>query len=262
MQARLELAQAGLVFTYKDGTKQFPAALDQFKKVIAANPTLRLTRQETNQFGELLLAAHDYPTALKIYGDLLNTASPNDQVAQGDAYYGLGATYLGQGDVAQAKSYFMKLEALPGGGLWHPHILDANFGIALADEQSGQPADISSAQRIYASLMQAPQGGVVLQAKAMLGYGRLLEKAGNAITPAPQGPNEFAVHYYQEPNLRFGPAAPEQSAEGLFDAGQAYEKAGNKAAAKKQYDDLIKAYGTTAAEWTSKAQAAEASLGA
>ncbi len=131
-------------------------------------PTLRLTRQETDQFGELLLAAKDYPTALKIYNDLLTNTPANDQAALGDAYYGLGATYLGQGDVTQAKVYFLKLKALPGGGAWHPHILDANFGIALADEQAGQPADIAEAQGIYGSLMQAPQGGVTLQAKAML----------------------------------------------------------------------------------------------
>ena len=69
------------------------------------------------------------------------------------------------------------------------------------------------------------------------------------------------VHYYQEPNTLFGPAVPELSAEGLFDAGQAYAKAGDKANAKKQYDDLLKAYATTAPDWAAKAQAARAKLG-
>jgi hypothetical protein len=109
--------------------------------------------------------------------------------------------------------------------------------------------------------MQAPQGGVLLQAKAMLGYGRLLEKAGHAITPAAAGPNEYAIHYYQEPHLLFAAATPEQSAEGLYDAGQAYAKAGDKVKAKKQYDDLLQNYGTTAPDWAAKAQAAESSLG-
>jgi tetratricopeptide (TPR) repeat protein len=262
MEARFELAKAGLVFITKDGARQYPAALDRFKKVIDANPGLRLTRQETDQFGELLLAAQDYPTALKIYSDLLKNASPNDQTAQGDGYYGLGATYLGQGNVAQAKEYFLKLKALPGGGLWHPHILDADYGVALADEQSSDPAQLDEARQIYAQLMQAPQGGPVLQAKAMLGYGRLLEKSGNAINPTAAGPNENAVHYYQEPSILFGPAAPALSAEGLFNAGQAYEKAGDKANAKKQYDDLLKNYSATAPDWAAKAQAAETRLGA
>jgi len=262
MEARFEMAKAGLVFITKDGAKQYPAALDRFKKVIDANPGLLLTRQETNQFGELLLAAKDYPTALKIYGDLLANASPNDQAALGDGYYGLGATYLGQGDVAQAKEYFLKLKALPGGGLWHPHILDANYGIAMADEQSSDPAQLGEARQIYAQLMQAPQGGPVLQAKAMLGYGRLLEKAGHAIAPIAPGTNEYAVHYYQEPSLLFGPATPALSAEGLFDAGQAYGKAGDKANAKKQYDELHNTYQTTAPDWDAKGQAAEAQLGA
>ncbi len=260
MQARLELAKAGLVFIYRDGVKQYPAALDRFKKVIAANPTLTLSRQEADQFGELLLAAQDYATAQKVYGDLLNSAAPNDEVAQGDAYYGLGATALGQGNLDQAKQYFVKLKSLHGGGLWHPHISDANYGIALADEQSVQPADLEEARQIYAQLMQA-QGGVALQAKAILGYGRILDKSGNGIKPTSAGPNEYAVHYYQEPNLLFGPAVPEYSAEGLYDAGQVYERNGDKANAKKQYDTLLKAYATSAPDWAAKAQAAEAQLG-
>ncbi|MEI9999851.1 MAG: hypothetical protein WDO13_12185 [Verrucomicrobiota bacterium] len=103
--------------------------------------------------------------------------------------------------------------------------------------------------------MQSPQGGgVALQAKAMLGYGRLLEKSGNAITPAAAGPNEFAVHYYQEPSTIFGPATAEESAEGLYLAGQAYDKAGDKADAKKQYDAIVKSYANTS--WADKAKAA------
>jgi tetratricopeptide (TPR) repeat protein len=256
MQARLELAKVGLVFVSKDGAMQFPAALGRFKKVIEANPGLHLTRQETYQLGELLLAAQDYPTALKVYGDLLAGAAPNDQVAQGDGYYGLGAANFAQGHLAQAKEYFLKLKALPQGGRWHAHILDADYGVALADEQSSQSADADEARLIYAQLMRDPAARVELQAKAMLGFGRLLEKAGNAIKPTAQGPNEYAVHYYQEPHTLFGPAVPELSAEGLFDAGQAYEKAGDKVNAKAQYEDLIKNYGTT--DWAAKAKAAEA----
>lgn len=260
MQSRFELAEAGLVFIDKDGAKQYPAALDRFKKAIYPNPSLRLTRQETTQFGELLLAAADYPNALKIYSDLLSNAAPTDQLTLGDAYYGLGATYLGQGDVTRARDYFMKLKSLPGNGLWHPHILDANYGVALADEQSSDPAAAAEAQQIYAGLMEAPQGGVALQAKAMLGYGRILEKAGHPIQPSSAGPSEFAVHYYTEPHLLFGPATPEQSAEGLYDAGQAYAKSGDKTNAKAQYDTLLKTYSTTAPDWAAKAQTAEGSL--
>jgi tetratricopeptide (TPR) repeat protein len=258
MQARFELAKAGLVFSIKDGVKQYPAALDRFKKVIAANPNLQLTRQETNQYGELMLATKDYVGAAKVYGDLLANAEPNDQFAHGDAYYGLGAAALGMHDLAKAKDYFTQLRSLPGGGLWFPHIQEANFGIAMADEQSTSAEDLQSAKETYASLMNYLAGGPSLQAKAMLGYGRLLEKAGAVVKPTADGPNEYAIHYYQEPHTLFGPASPEESAEGLFDAGQAFEKLGDKANAKKQYDDLIKNYAATAPDWTAKAQAAEA----
>jgi tetratricopeptide (TPR) repeat protein len=235
MQTRVELAKAGLVFIYKNGTKQYPAALERFKKAINASPGLHLSRREANQYGELLIAGLDYATATQVYTDLL--AGSNDPLIEADADYGLGATELAQGDVAKAKDYFSKMTALPDGAVWHPHILDAQFGLALADEQSDVSADNDKARATYARLMQEPQAGILIQAKAMLGYGRLLEKAGHAIIPAPQGPAEYAVHYYQEPHTLYGPATPESSAEGLFDAGQAYAKAGDKPKAKKQYTD-------------------------
>ncbi len=254
MQTRVELAKAGLVFIYKNGTTQYLAALLRFKTTIGASPGLRLTRLEASQYGELLIAAKDYATAIQVYTDLL--ASSDAPLVQADGDYGLGATYLAQGDVAKAKEYFLKLKALPDGAAWHPHILDAEFGLALANEQSTQAGDSDKAKATYAQLMQEPRAGIVLQAKSMLGYGRLLEKAGFAINPAPEGANESAVHYYLQPHTFYGPALPEVSAEGLFDAGQAYEKAGNKALAQKQYNDLIRNYGTTAPDWADKAKAA------
>jgi tetratricopeptide (TPR) repeat protein len=261
MEARLELAKAGLVFVMKDGSREYPAALERFKKVIEANPDLRLTRQETDQYGELLLAAKDYAGASKVYGDLLANADPTDQVTQGYAYYGLGAAYLAQGDLANAKSNFLKLKATPGGGQWHPHILDANFGIALADERSGRPADMAQARQIYSDLMQNLQSSQALLAKAMLGYGRLLEKSGHALKPTAADPKEYAIHYYREPHLLFRGAVAEESAEGLYDAGQAYERLADRPSAKKQYEELRKNYGSTAPDWAAKAKAAEDQLG-
>ena len=91
----------------------------------------------------------------------------------------------------------------------------------------------------------------------MLGYGRILDKAGNGLKPEPQGPNESAVHYFQQPDVFFKTATPEQSAEGLYLAGQVYDKAGDKANAKKQYDAIIATYKTSAPDWADKAQKAE-----
>ena len=256
MQARVEMAKAGLVFITKDGAKDYPAALDRFKKVIDANSGVHLTRQEADQYGELLLAAKEYPTAQKVYNDLLSNAAQDDATALAVAYYGLGATSLAQGNTDDAKSNFLKMKGLPGGALWNPHIADANFGLALADEKSTQASDLAAAQQVYSGLMQNPSAGVALQAKAMLGYGRILEKSGAILKPVAGGlPTDFAVHYYQQPNLLFGPATPEQSAEGLYDAGQAYDKAGDKANAKVQYDTLTTTYKTTAPDWAAKVPA-------
>jgi len=260
MKTRFDLAKDGLVFVYKNGQKQYADALHQFESSIDPNPDLRLTRQEADQFGELLLAGQKYPDALKVYQDLLDHADKNDEVAQGDGYYGLGATYTAECDVAKAAEYFAKLTKLPGGGMWHPHIQDAQYGLALEAEVKGDPD--GSAKKTYSELMQSPTAGIPLQSKALIGYGRLLEKAGFVVKPSADGPNEFAIHYFLEVDTIYGPAVPELSAEGIFDAGQAYEKIGDKVNAKAQYKKLLETYGTTASDWAAKAKEASDKLGA
>ena len=253
MAPRSEMAKAGLVFIQKNATAQYPAALERYKKVLAANPTLLLTRQEADQLGELSLAAKDYATAEKVYTDLLNNASAADPTVAGYAYFGLGATALAQNNFPKAKEWFAKLKAMPAGGRWHPKIMQADYGVARADELTGSANDLAEAKTIYGSLMQAPQAGVIVQAEAFLGYGRILEKAGFGTTPTTPGTKETAVFYYTEPNLLYGPAAPAQSAEGLYRAGEIYKKAGDAANAKIQFDAL-KAYEATAPDWAKKAQ--------
>jgi len=259
MQTRIEMAKAGLVFVYKKGVEQYPAALERFKKALAGNPNMALTRQEATQFGELLIAAQDYPKAIEIFTNLLAHAAPTDAPTKADGYYGLGAAYLAQGDVAKAADNFNKLKALPGGAAWHPHILDVEYGLALAAEQAGDPNGL--AKQTYARLMQSVQAGIPLQAKAMIGYGRLLEKAGYGVAPAVKGTIEYAVHYFQQVDVDYSTAVPQISAEGLYDAGQVYEKAGDKANAKAQYAKIIATYAKSAPDWAAKAQAASDKLG-
>ncbi len=254
MPARVELAKAALVFIYKNGDKQYPAALDRFKKVMAANASLALTRQEASQYGELLISAKDYATAITVFTNLLAQSKPDNSYALADGYYGLGAAYLAQGDVAKAAENFAKMESLPNKAGWHPHIADADYGLALAAELAGDPNGFAKAT--YAKMMQNTQAGIPLQAKAMLGYGHLLEKAGFPVKPQVPGTIEYAVHYYQQVDLLYGPAVPALSAEGLYSAGQAYDKAGDKANAAVQYNKLITTYGTSAPDWAAKAKAA------
>jgi outer membrane protein assembly factor BamD (BamD/ComL family) len=256
MQTRFALAQAGLVFFYKDKDeeKQYPAALDHFKKALDASPGLRLTRQEADQFGELLIAGKDYARAIEVFTALLDQGAPDDQITQADGNYGLGAAYLAQGNVAQAKGYFEKMQSES----WHPHVWDAQYGVALAAEQSG---DVATAKQIYSNLMRAPQASYTLQAKAMLGYGRLLEKTGHGMKAANQQDIEYATNYYRRVHTLIDGAAPKLSAEGLFLAGQVFEKAGDKAGAKAQYTDLVASYAQTAPDWAAKAQAELARLG-
>jgi tetratricopeptide (TPR) repeat protein len=255
LQARVELAKAGLVFIEKDGAKQYPTALARFRAAVTANPSLVLTRTEANRYGELLLAAKDYATAQQVYTALL-ALDPKDVFAQADADYGLGATALAQGNLAEAKTNFEKMKALPGGATWNAHSLDADYGLAYAAEQSGQPADLATAKQTYGKLMQSQEASVELQAKAMLGYARLLAKEGHGTKPATAGTQETAVAYDQQVDTIFGPAVPELSAEGLYQAGQLYQKAADKVDAEKMYQSLLKNYSGTAPDWAAKAQAA------
>jgi tetratricopeptide (TPR) repeat protein len=253
MQTRVELARAGTVFVQKDARGQYPATLARFDKAIAATPTLQLTRTEADHYGALLIAAKKYPEALTVYNALLTSASSSDQVQLATAYYGLGATYLASGDLANAKIWFVKMQGLPGGAAWSTHSMDANIGMAEIDEQSSSPADQAAAKQAYADIMVAPLAGPENQAKALLGYGRILEKEGATVKAAPgQSPTECAVHYYEQVNLFYGSATPELSAEGLYLAAQAYAKAGDTARAAAEYATLRSSYAKTAPDWVAK----------
>jgi tetratricopeptide (TPR) repeat protein len=255
IQTRIELAKADLVFHERDGAKHYPEALARFRAAIAANASLPLTRTESNHYGELLLAAKDYPTARQVYNTLLE-GDPRDPYTEADAYYGLGASYLAEGNVAEAKNYFEKMKALPGGAAWNGHILEANYGLAYAAEQAGQPADRATAKAAYSALMQSSAASVPVQAKAMLGYARILALEGHTTAPEVAGTMESAVTYDRQVDTLFGLAVPELSAEGLYQAGQLYDKAGDKANAQLEYQAVLKTYQDAAPDWAAKAKAA------
>ena len=251
LQGHIELAKDGLVFLDKNGPKDYPSALTRFQSTLGAHP-VSLTRTEATRYGELLLGAKNYAVALQTYQGLLATKS-NDPQLLADAYYGIGAVYFAQGDLAQAKTYFAQMKALPGGAVWNSHILDADYGLALSAEKSG---DNATAKAAYGELIQAQQANVQLLAQATLGYGRVLAAEGHAIAPPQPNSIEFAVHYFEQVDALYGPAVPELSAEGLYSAGQIYQKAGKKSEATKEYNRLIFNYSTSAPAWTAKAKAA------
>ena len=255
LQTRLELAKAGLVFVMKNGHAQDAAALDRMNKALAAAPGLELTTQEADLYGQLLITAKNYPQALAVYQALLATAKPNEQIKLAGGYYGMAATYLAQGDYANAKMWFTKMFALPSGAAWSSHYTDAQLGMAEINEQSTAQVDLDAAKAAYSDIMRSPTAGAENQAKAMLGYGRILEKAGAAVKTPTQQDIEYATHYYEQVDLFYGPAEPELSAQGLYLAGQAYTKAGDAADAKKDFDKLRSAYATTAPDWVAKAPA-------
>lgn len=251
MAARLELAKAGLVFVIKNGHQQDAAALDRMTKAIASSPGLKLTTQEADQYGTLLINAGKFDDALKVYNALLAESGPNEVVKLAGAYYGLAAVNLAQKNYADAKANLNKMFLLPGGGAWSPHIGDAQLGMAEIEEQSSDPSDLAAAKSTFSSIMTSPVSGAHNQAEAMLGYGRVLEKEGHAVKAAGQQDIEFATHYYEQVDLFFGAALPDESAEGLYLAAQAYTKAGDTADAQKATAKLKSpAYANT--DWAKK----------
>jgi hypothetical protein len=251
MATRLELAKAGLVFVIKNGHQQDAAALDRMTKAVAAAPTMKLTTQEADQYGLLLLGAGKFDDAHKVFQALLDDSKPNEVVKLAEGYYGLAAVYLAQKDYANAKTNLNSMFALPGGGAWSPHFGDAQLGMAQIQEQSSDSADLEAAKSTYASIMTAPTAGAKNQAEAMLGYGRVLEKQGHPVKAANQQDIEYATHYYEQVDLFYSAALPEQSAEGLYLAAQAYTKAGDKTDADRVTAKLKSpAYAIT--EWGKK----------
>jgi tetratricopeptide (TPR) repeat protein len=255
MQARLAMAKAGLVFVVKNGRAHDAAALAQFDQALAGSPNLVLTMQEADQYGELLLAAKEYPKAQDVYQKLLDSSKPGDQVKLAEGYYGMAATYLAQGDYANAKSYLDQMMSLPGGAAWSKHATEAHLAMAEINEQSSAPADQAAAKAAYGTIMSSAISGGENQAKSMLGYGRLLEKSGRVVKQPGQQDIEYATHYYEQVNLFYGAAYPELSAQGLYLAGQAYGKAGDAANAAKDFNLLRTAYAKTAPDWVAKAPA-------
>jgi tetratricopeptide (TPR) repeat protein len=253
IQARLEMAKAGLVFVVRNGHDQDAAALARFDKATAGSPNLTLTTAEADQYGQLLIGAKQYAKALDVYQTLLKNAEPTDQVKLAEGYYGMAATYLAQNDYANAKTWLGRMLSLPNNASWDQHAGDAQVAMAEINEQSATPADQSQAMATYAEVMRSPTASAENQARAMLGYGRLLEKEGHAVKAANQQDIEYATHYYEQVNLFYGKALPELSAQGLYLAGEAAAKAGDTTDAAKDFDLLRSTYKTTAPDWVQKA---------
>jgi tetratricopeptide (TPR) repeat protein len=249
MQARVEMAKVHLAFGLKDAAAQYPAMLQRFEQAMTANSTLKLTRTEVSDYGELLVAAKEYDKAIQVFTAFHDQADPDDAYAQADAAYGLGAAYLAQGDLDHAKKWFTAMMALPGGAAWHKHILTAQYGVALANQKS----DPEASKQVYAEIMTDPRASSELQAKSLLQYGRILQSEGYAVKPAQPGTIEYAVHYFEQVDLFYGAATPEQSAEGLYLAGKAYEQAGDAANAAREFAALRSTYAKTAPDWVAKA---------
>lgn len=238
IKLRCQLTQAGYYFEKGNHAK----ALSAIKDVTSSHPDLTLSRYDYNRWGTALVENKEYDPAIGVF-EKLQTSFAKDQYAQADAVYGLGSAYFQKKDVAKAGQYF---DVLKKNYPWSSKIMEAEYGLGLASEQSGNSDD---AKKHYVTILANREAPGPIAAKSMLGMGRLLEKQGFLI-PDPQKDGPNAVAYYYKAHAFYGAATPDLSAEGLYRAAKCYEKAGKSEEAKKTRDELLQNYPKS--EWATK----------
>jgi tetratricopeptide (TPR) repeat protein len=237
LKARLQIASAA--FPYDKGDKA--TALGLIKGVLSASPSTPLTPEDYNRFGLCLLDAREWDKVVEVAGSLATQYSTVPQ-AQANALYLQGAAWQSKGDVAQADTYFTKLEKdYP----WSDRIFEAKLGRGKAAAERNATDD---ALKLFREVIMSPRSTGAQKAASLIASGLVLEKGGKLLPEkGPDGklldkPNALA--FYSKAHEFYGEASPDIGAEALLHVAQVYEKAGQTAEARKNYLALttIKVY--------------------
>lgn len=173
--------------------------------------------------------AADYPLPA---GQEPTQAAPSIQEAQAIALFGLGKVAQTKGDVAGAGQLFEKLKTLYP---WSPKVLEANYGIAAALHAQGKG---DQAVPMLTQIIRAPNAPSKLRADAML-LGGFIQKD--------KGERDAAIDYFIKISA-FYDGVPEAASTGLWEGSQLLEQqvkelqTTDPAKAKKQKDQLLRAY--------------------
>jgi TolA-binding protein len=226
LKTRIELAKGGLM--YELGNKE--KALEILQAAAQAGPDSAFGAKSLNRYGLLLLAKGKQDDAIGVFKKM-QAAFPKDQYAQADSMFGLGQAHLDKKMVAEADVYFSALrQKYP----WSDRINEADYGRGLAAIERKQ---YKEARDILTTVIRAPKSKPEQKAKSMLAFAEACEK-DNLLFPDPANPTvPNAVNNYQKISVMFeretGPAG-----EGLWRAGQLFEKNSKPEDARKAYSEL------------------------
>ena len=246
-KGRLDLARIAVLV--QRGKADQAVAL--YQQAESAHPGLVYGPEDLERQGGALLAAKQYDKATPVF-ERLQKEFPKEPRAQAAAVYGLGAVQLAQGNATAADPYFDTLEKQYP---WSDKIWEATLGRGLAAENRN---DMAQARTYYQKVIMAPASSPEMKARGLFGFAHSLEKEGKTLpnAAAPNEPN--AVNNYLKIDALFD-AARGTAAEGLWRAGQIYEKANQNDKAKQAYQTLAKKYAES--EFAGEAQARVAALG-
>jgi tetratricopeptide (TPR) repeat protein len=247
-QARIYAAEAGLYFQ----KNQFNAAYDTFKNLLNEYPDASLGAEDWNRYATLLLTNKELDKAFSVFSKI-QKEFPRDQRAMANATYGLGATYLAQGKMSKAIPYFEELKAKYP---WSEKIMEAEFALAMGDEQSNL---LDKALDRYRTVIMSTISTPELKAQAMLASGKILEKQ-NKLFPNPQTNDPNAESFYLQPDAFFRDSTALISAEGLYLASQINIRQNNIPKAKEILQRLLSTPGYSQTSWHAKAQEALSKL--
>lgn len=217
----------------------------------AFDPSLVYAPTDLDLYGAALIEAGKLDQAQTIY-EKVGTDYPNPagatpdkapahiMEAQAISLFGLGKVLQEQGKNTEAGAKFDQLKALYP---WSPKVLEASYGIALADVEK---KDYDKASAALGQIIRAANAPAELRAKSMLLVAKIHEAKGNI---------EGAIDNYGK-IAAFYDGIPAAASEGLFKAGQLIEqqlpsitdekkKAAQKARAVKFYKDLTEKYGSS-----------------
>ncbi|MEX1118896.1 MAG: tetratricopeptide repeat protein [Terrimicrobiaceae bacterium] len=226
-------AKSKVLFALADYVEESDSGKALEIRMTAFDPQVVYAPADLDAYGTQLLAQKKTEEALVLFqkleadypipaGTSPTQATPLIQEAQAIALFGRGRLAQEAGQTAEAGKLFEQLKSLYP---WSPKVLEANFGIAQSNKESGQ---LDEAITLLTAIIRAPNATAELRANSMLLFGAImLEK--RKLTTDPKQKEEFlggAIDNYIKIAQFYG-GVPKAAAEGLWVGAQLIEEQAN-----------------------------------
>ena len=269
-------AKSKVLFALADYVDESDAGKALEIRMAAFDPQVVYAPADIDAYGTQLLAQQKTEEALALFekleadypvpaGTAPTQATPLIQEAQAIALFGRGRLAQGAGQTAEAGKLFEQLKVLYP---WSSKVLEANFGIAQSNLESGQ---LDEAITLLTAIIRATTATAELRANSMLLFGAImLEQRKLATDPKKKEEllNGAIDSYIKIPQFYGG--VPRAAAEGLWMGSQLIEEQANASTdtrfkaqqlnrAKLFYQQLVTDYPNS--EFAPKAKERLAALG-